>query len=318
MSKQISWRELERSSDSIKKAEVLKIPLNMIQVKPGFNPRDSSKPETRGKVLAIKESYKAGRYVPPIECSLENGIVYVVDGHGRLEAAMMANDELLASGGLGIESLVVVPFRGNDADRLVLTVTANEGEKLIPIEAAEVVSRLINMGWDRPKIASTFTYSSGWVDKLLQMAAMPELIKQMVRHGKVSTDVAVAAFKKYGEEAIDYLNGLLEGETEKVTTKKVSAKKPKEKDDKFLQEVFAKATEVIADTGFDKTDYNPKKLAIDEDHEVVIKGAALKALIELQEMFRKRAIKEEKARAAAEVAASAEDQQDEEEGEAEE
>src|SRR5687768_13890575 len=251
--KQIGWRELERRSETIKKAEVLKIPLDEIHIKEGFNPRDSSKPETREKIIAIKESFKAGRYVPPIECSLEDGVVYIVDGHGRYEAAVAANEELIAEGQHGIDSMVVVPFRGNDAQRLVLTITANEGEKLIPVEAAEVVSRLLNMGWEKAKIAETFTWSAGWVDKLVFLATLPEKLKQMIRHGLVSTDVAVDAYKKKGEKAIEFLTGVVSTAGEKkVTTKVVKPKPPMADDPKFLNRVFDQVQVAVGDLGLNK------------------------------------------------------------------
>lgn len=294
MVKQMGWREFERSNEDVKKAEVLKIPLARIHIKEGFNPRDMNKAETKGKILAMKESYKAGRYVPPLEVTLSGDTVYVIDGHCRRIAAGMADEELQAGGNPGIESLICVPFKGNDAAALVHTITGNEGEKLIPIEVAEVVARLVNMGWDRPKIANTFTYSSGWVDKLIFLSTLPEKIKQMIREGKVSTDVAVAAFKEYGEDAVEYLERMLEGETEKVTTKKTPAKK-KLSGEKFEMEVFDKVREMLEHLGFDKTDYPIKKIGTDEPYEVVITGFSLKHLMELQDMFVKKAAKEAKA-----------------------
>lgn len=289
--RQVGWRELERSSDSIKKAEVLKIPLDQINVKPGFNPRASSKADTRNKILAIKDSYKAGRYVPPIECSLENGTVYIVDGHGRFEAAVMAHEEMVAEGGMGIASLVVVPFRGNDADRLVLTITANEGEKLIPIECAEVVKRLMNLGWDKAKIAETFSWSPDWVNKLIYMIKFPEKLKQMIFDGKISTDVATATFKKHGENAVEVLEGATEGEDKKLTSKKIREVKPMEKDERFLNRVLDQVKVAVVDLGLKKDAY-PMGIDPEEDYEIVLKGATLKALVELQDTMEKRERKE--------------------------
>lgn len=297
----LNWREYERETEGVKKAEVLKIPLGLVFIREGFNPRDITKSDTKAKILSMKESYKAGRYVAPLEVVLIGEQTYVVDGHCRRIAAGMANDELINEGHPGIESLICVPFKGNDAAALVHTVSGNEGEKLIPVEVADVVSRLVNMGWERSKIASTFTYSAGWVDKLVYISTMPEKIKQMVKDGKVSTDVAVAACKEHGEAATDYLEGLLAGETEKVTTKKTksAAEKAKLSGEKFEQEVFDEVRAMVEGLGFDKEDYPIKKLADDEDYEIVIPGPALKRLIVLTELFRKRGIAEEKEKAKA-------------------
>lgn len=293
-----SWRELERSSPTIKKAEVLKIPLEEIHVKEGFNPRDSSKPETRKKIVAIKESFKAGRYVPPIECSLEDGVVYIVDGHGRFEAANLANQELEAEGAEHrIDSMIVVPFRGNDAQRLVLTITANEGEKLIPVEAAEVVSRLLNMGWEKQKIMETFSWSMSWVDKLAFISGLPERIKQLLKQEKVSTDVVVSTFKdkkKTEKAAVDYIEALVEKAEQKVTTKHVKPKKPMVEDVGFLNKIFERVQVATEDLGLDKEAY-PMGIKDEEDYEVCLKGSTLKALVDLQETVKRRAEKQEEA-----------------------
>lgn len=298
----MTWRDFERNTEGVKKAEVLKIPLGLIFIKEGFNPRDITKGETQAKILSMKDSYKAGRYVAPIEVMLVGEQTYVVDGHCRRVAAGMASEELISEGHPGIEALICVPFRGNDAAALVHTVTGNEGEKLIPVEVAEVANRLMNMGWERAKIASTFSFSSGWVDKLLFLSTLPEAIKTMIKTNRISTDVAVAAFKEHGEDAVAYLEGLLSGETEKVTTKKTrpAAEKAKLSGEKFEKEVFDEVRAMVEGLGFDKEDYPIKKLADDEDYEIVIPGPALKRLIVLTELFRKRGIAEEKEKAAIE------------------
>ena len=287
MTKQLNWREYERETEGVKKAEYLKIPLDQIKVRQGFNPRDLTKPETRGKILAIKEAYKAGRYVDPIKVKLVGEQVEIVDGECRYTAITMAHEELVIAGHPGIASMFCIPFKGNDAEALVHTITANEGERLIPIEVADVVARLINMGWERAKIAESFTYSADWVNKLLFMATLPEKVKQMIKEKKVSTDVAVAAFKKHGESVVDYLEDVTEGETQKVTTKKVREKKPIEKDEKFLNKVLNHAKVAVEDLGFVKEAY-PMGINPEEDYEIVLKGATLKELVELQDLIKKR------------------------------
>lgn len=197
-----NWRDFERGNEGVKSASILKVELHLIRVKPGFNPRDLNKVETQEKIERIKDAYKAGRYVPPIEVSLGGAdFVDVVDGHCRYEAAIRADTEMRANGGEGIQALTVLPFKGNDADMLIHTIVGNEGEKLVPMEVSDVLKRLTNLGWSAAKIAETFSYSVGWVNKLLFMSTMPEEVKGLVLSNAVSVDVAVAKVKELGQEA---------------------------------------------------------------------------------------------------------------------
>jgi len=294
VAEQIGWRDYERGTDGVKKAEILKIPLEKIFVREGFNPRDLTKVDTRGKILAIKEAYKAGRYVDPIKVTLVGRDVFIVDGQCRYTAATMAHQELVEGGNPGIESLFCIPFRGNDAQALIHTITANEGEKLIPIEVADVVARLLNMGWDRSKVAEALTVTIDWVNKLVFMSTLPERLKQLIKEKKVSTDVAVEVFKKRGEEAVAFLEGEVKDQEKIVTAKKIREVKPMEKDERFLNRVLEQVKVAVVDIGLDKESY-PMGLDPEEEYEVVLKGSTLKALVELQETLKKREVKEAEA-----------------------
>ncbi|WP_295991225.1 hypothetical protein [Rugamonas sp.] len=187
----------------MKKAEVFKIPLNLIGVEFGFNPRDLSKSETLQKIASIKQAYKAGDYVKPLEVRLRGSKIEVVDGHCRRQAAIEARAELIAEGFSNpIPFLMCIPFKGNDLDRLVLTVHGNEGEKLTPMECAEVVRRMSGLGLNRANIAERLRVSIGWVDRLTLLNKLPELVKHRIRSGLVSPDVAVAVFKAEGEGGV--------------------------------------------------------------------------------------------------------------------
>lgn len=223
-----NWRDFERSNEGVKGAAALKIELNLIRIKVGFNPRDLNKPETQEKIERIKESYKAGRYVPPIDVMLGGSdYVDVVDGHCRYEAAVRADTEMRANGGEGLQALTCIPFKGNDAEAIRHTIIAAEGEKLLPIEIATQVKALTNMGWDANKIAEFFSYSVGWVNKLLFMSAMPEEIKGMVLNQEVSADVAVSVLKssEAPATAVDTLKGLI-AEANPPAVEVVDAPKP--------------------------------------------------------------------------------------------
>ncbi len=224
-----TWRTFERGNDDVKGTDdMLKVPLSRIRIKPGFNPRDINKPATQAKIERIKLAYKNGEYVQPMDvCLASADFLEVVEGHCRFEAATRAHAEMIAEGGVGIVALNVIAFKGNDAARVVHTVMSQENEKLLPVEIANSVLSLTNMGWPAAKIADTFGYSVGWVNKLLFMAGMPEAVKNMIKADVISTDVAVAAVKEHGDGAAPVLEELVKTKTQEVAAKEEAAAKPK-------------------------------------------------------------------------------------------
>jgi ParB family chromosome partitioning protein len=192
------FRAFERNNEDVKAADALKVPLSRIKVEAGFNPRDLSKPETQDKIRAIAESYKAGRFVDPIKVRIgdDSEHVIVVDGECRYTAAKIADTELRREGVKdGLPFLTVIPFRGNDIDQLIHAVTANEGERLTPLELAEVVKRFINLNYGRPDVARMLGKSLSWVDQLYFMSGMDKAVKDMVASDRVASDVAMAVAK---------------------------------------------------------------------------------------------------------------------------
>lgn len=221
-----SWRKLAESSDDVQKYNAFKVKLDLITVEPGFNPRDMAKPATLTKIANIKKAYLQGDEVPPLECQLmDDGRVQVVDGHCRLTAALQAREEQRAAKQPEIEYLIVMPFRGNDLDRLIMAFTGNEGERLTPLECGELCKRLMRMHWDKPKIADKFNFTLSWLDRILFLADMPEAVKLLVNHDRVAADVALKVVKTVGAaHAEAELLRMLDEANGKLTKKHLKAK----------------------------------------------------------------------------------------------
>lgn len=200
-----SWRKLAESSEDVQKFNAFKVKLDLIYIEEGFNVRDMHKPSTLAKVEGLKRAYLTDpEKVPPLMCQLmDDGRVQVVDGQCRLTAARQARDDQRSRGVPKLEYLVVIPFRGNDADRLAATYKANQGERLTPLEAGEMCKRYLAMGWGKHQIATEFDFTTSWLDRLLFLANMPERIKVLVNHDKVAPDVALKVVKNYGERAAE-------------------------------------------------------------------------------------------------------------------
>lgn len=276
--------------DSVSKSDVLHVPLHLIRVSAGFNPRDMEKTETKAKIKAIKESFKQGLYVKPLEVMLNGDHVEIVDGEGRFTAAKLADAELKAEKKPGIDKLVCIPFAGGEVERLILTVHGNEGEKLTQLEQSEVVRRLQAMGWKRDRIAKTLGFSIGWIDRLIVLMKMPEPVKKLVQTGKVAPDVAAEYFKKHGENAEAELKALLAAAKEERVTKKDAKKAKGEQTERepSAKKVKMDATiEAAVTLGENLPDFGIKKSALrmTEVYKVELTGKALKALLSIQEMY---------------------------------
>jgi hypothetical protein len=301
--KPAGFREFERNNADVGRQENLKVPLNRIVKKPGFNPRDLDKPETQAKIQAIKSSYIAGRYVPAIEVTMEDeGHVSIVNGECRYTAALLAHEEMVKAGGEGIPFLVVVPFKGNDADRLLLTITSNEGEKLTQIEKSEVIKRFIGQGFKKTQIVEMTSFSASYVDKLDFLSNMPHQIKVWVQADRISADVAIEACKKSAndDEAIAKLQALID----KADGKKVSAKDTKTKSEpsgdgegdgeggegsgpKPKKIPTKKVLEMTKELAFQLPEVITDRVALKDDKEYPIRlnGKAINLLRDLQDTY---------------------------------
>lgn len=270
--KYMGKREYERTQG--KKKEHLAVSLDKIFVRDGFNSRDMTKPSTLAKIARLKAAYLRGDHVPMIEVSLVKNRLEIVDGECRYTAACQAHQEMLAQGSPGIIEFHVIWFEGNDIQKMLATITANEGEKLLPIEVCDVVTKLISYGWDSAKIEQSLGYSRQWVDTLLFMARLPEQIKQAIRHDKVSSDVAIKLYKKHDEDAIAIVQAMIDGSSGKVMAKSLP-KKPAVSINKFAK--------VLAESSIDLDPFEGLDLSDDSiNYEVVLSAAALRALIAIK------------------------------------
>lgn len=300
-----SFRDFERDN-KLKREDNLKIPLNMILKRPGFNPRDLTKPETVTKIDAIKEAYKNGEYVPAIEVMLAPANkVTIVNGECRFTAATLADAELKAEGKPGIPHLVCVPFKGTDEDQLMLTVTSNAGEKLTVLELSEVVRRAIDdLKMKKPAIAKRLVWSPSYIDKLEAICRLPQAVKDMIYHEKVSVDVALDKVKKLGADAaIPTLQALIdkaEAKGKKVTTavaKGLDAETetdgdaddpapapdaPKTKKPN-AKKILTAATALAY--ALPEVEQDVESIKDTKTYTIKVTGAALKAIIDLQSQF---------------------------------
>jgi len=306
-----NFREFERENEDVKKGEHIKVPLNRITIKKGFNPRDLSKPETQAKITLLQAAYEAGDFVPlPIvRMALDGESAEIVDGECRYTAACLANAAMTARGETGIEWFEAIRFSGTEAEARSLSFKANQGEHLTPLEQADHTIWYREQGYTREDIATFLGKSIGWIDRLIVISKLPAKIKKLVADDRIAAEEAVKYVKKHGDKAYEEIMASLDKSKGKVTPKHAAEptgdddgdagddgaaaelaaaeKKAEKTAEKAEQKRLLKQLETAKELAFALPDKikKPRNLADDQVYPLELTGAAIKHLIALQDKF---------------------------------
>ncbi|MBS3912850.1 MAG: hypothetical protein KGZ70_13785 [Hydrogenophaga sp.] len=137
-------------------------------------------------------------------------ILYVTDGHTRLDAYDLATSEGCDLGQIPV-ALGQELQNQNIEDLTVGLVTTNSGRELTALEKAAVYKRLINFRWTEASIAERLGVTSQHVQNMLILASAPPQIRQMVANEEVSASMAIETIRTHGVEAVARLTAALEG-----------------------------------------------------------------------------------------------------------
>lgn len=194
-----------------------------LKIDPAYNVRDMQDPETIAHVRWLADSIKENGVKVPLEVRLVNEDIFVVAGHCRHAATMLAISE-----GAEIETVMVIPEpKGtNEVERTLNLITSNSGKALTPLAVAEVVRRLIAFGWDNERIAKRLGWKSvATVENAVVLLGADSDVQQMVRSGAVSASTASKVVKKEGSKAGATLKAAAAASGGKVTAKTIRAVK---------------------------------------------------------------------------------------------
>lgn len=137
-------------------------------------------------------------------------ILYVTDGHTRLDAYDLATSEGCDLGQIPV-ALGQELQNQNIEDLTVGLVTTNSGRELTALEKAAVYKQLINFRWTEASIAERLGVTSQHVQNMLILASAPPEIRQMVANEEVSASMAIDTIRSHGVEAVARLAAALEG-----------------------------------------------------------------------------------------------------------
>lgn len=182
------------------KRDLLMFDPRKIQVEPGYNIRDLETPDAKAKLQELARSIASVGVQQPLMVRLKGEEVFVVSGHRRRAAALIAINEL----GAEIESVpcIAEPKGTSEAERCADLIISNSGEPLTPMEKAAAVKRLVAFGWDDAKIAERCGWgSTQTVSNYLELLSAPEDVQRMVRDNEVSPSTARAVVRKHGDAA---------------------------------------------------------------------------------------------------------------------
>lgn len=184
-----------------KKTDLYRVRHADLKVEQGFNLRNLHKPEIQDHINSIFQTIKNGGEVPPLEVRTdEDDNVWIVDGHCRHAAF-----DLAIKDGCPIEYINVLPFKGNDAERVAKMITSSQGKSLSPLEMGLGYRRLEKFNWDETKIAASVGKSSEQVKQLLILAHANTDVQMHVESEAISAYAAIDLIKKYGEKAGAYI-----------------------------------------------------------------------------------------------------------------
>jgi len=189
------------------RSDLYRLDPKIIQIKEGWNSREASDPANANHVAELAASIKEIGVKKPLVCYMEDDIVYVTDGHCRLQAVMH-----LIEAGVEIKTVpVMVEDRfANEADRIFSQIVHNQGKQLTSLEQAKVFKRLVDLGWAQKDIAAKAGMTGGRVSQLLELNTLPVILQKYIIEGKASANMVLTTYKKHKcniDETILELNG---------------------------------------------------------------------------------------------------------------
>jgi ParB family chromosome partitioning protein len=209
--------------NSTRAEEVVKIPLNKIIVREGFNVRQNFG-DIEGLALSIIEN---GQAVPGRVDVLADGTFLLVDGHRRF----LALQQLADMGDEPFFKATVNPKKTSEEQRIIQLFTTQDNKPLEPVEVAELIKRLANIGYNQSEIAKKIGKSHTYVQNMLAFANESKVVKDAVKDGAISLST-VTKLQKDIPVASERTEAVKKAVEKKVDSKQVKASEVTGKDKK--------------------------------------------------------------------------------------
>ena len=220
----------DKNNPTVSKVTSFAVDPLVLEIREGFNAR----PLNQEHVDAMALAQRNGAIFPPLDVFVEDGHIFIIDGHHR-HAATLQN----IAQGIEIKSLEVRHFRGNDADRVAHMLNSASGLALTPLQLGIQYRKLIGYGWTEPQIANRRGKSAQHVKDMIQLAEANSDVHHAVNAGQISGTAALKMVKQHGNKAGAVIQeGVAQAKADgkaKVTPKTLArTSAPRKPADKFI------------------------------------------------------------------------------------
>lgn len=185
-------------------ADLWKLPPHVLEIIPGFNIRVRTRAFEEGIRTLAQSMLEEGFYQdkPLTGYAVKVGgvnRVVITDGHRRLLAVRLA-----ISMGAQIDTVPVVlhPKGDNPTDATVRLMTTATAVPLTLYERSVGIKRLSSFGLEPAEISRRLSMRLKDVNELLEFAALPDSLKQMVAAETVSFHHALTVYRANGNKAV--------------------------------------------------------------------------------------------------------------------
>lgn len=200
--------------------EVVKIEIGKVSTREGFNVRTDY-----GNLQELADSIlENGQAVPARVDALADGTFLLTDGHRRFEACKILE-------GRGHEVLfkaIVNSNKTTEEERILQMFTTQDNKPLLPIEVAELLKRMVNLGHDQTSIAKKIGKSITYVSQMISVANESVEVKNLVREGKITTSAVLKVKSQVAsqtERTEMIKQAVVKSEGKKITDEDVTNKK---------------------------------------------------------------------------------------------
>lgn len=208
---------------SSKNEDVVKIELGKIIVLDDFNVRQEF-----GDLEGLAESILENGQVTPGKVDVfKNGTFAIVEGERRYRALKI----LEAKGHEVVFKAIVNAKKTTIEERILLMFTTQDNKQLTPVEVADLIKRLINLGHTQKTVAKKIGKTASYVSQMLDFGKESLHIKNAVSDGKINVSTVRKLTKSIP----------IESERVAAVQKALEQSKTKEKKNLSLEDVTGKS-----------------------------------------------------------------------------
>lgn len=213
---------------------------NEVHVEKGFNARDYSLEENKNHLESLKASIRDVGVLQPVWIRQDKDKFYLVDGETRLRAVLELVDEGLPI--LKIPAKIV--DAGNEIERKLLSLTANQGKPLGKWEAGTAYKQLEGWGWTHEQIAERVGQTERYIREAIELSNVPQDVKVLLSSGNITTRLALKTVREEGDTAAKTLTKAVESAKAEGKTQAKASRKTKEGD---IKKIIAQIANDCAD-----------------------------------------------------------------------